>query len=59
MVILLVTVRVDHIARLRYPRPARDSVELYFIARVNTSARDCVAPGISGVHGLNHLLIQL
>ena len=59
MVILPATVRVGHIAGFSYPRPARDGVKLYLVARVDPGARDRVAPGIAGLHRFNHKLPHL
>ena len=53
--ILLFVAHVAHVARLCQPGPARGRVVLDLIAGPDTGAGARVEPGVSGIHGLNHL----
>ena len=52
---LLFVAQVGHVARLREPCAARAGVVLDLVAGPDTGAGYRVAPGIPGLHGLNHI----
>ena len=51
---LLVVAQVGHVARFGQPRPARSSVVLDLVAGPDAGAGYRVAPGVPGLHSLDH-----
>jgi hypothetical protein len=57
--ILLAVVQVGHVAGFGQPCAAGTGAILYFVSGPDAGAGYRVAPGIPGLHGLNHNFLQV